>query len=345
VTAQRDSRKMMVVTADARERMPHEGLTLSLVIPVYNEEESLPRLEAALHEALDNLDERWEVLLIDDGSTDESFAFLVAMHQRDERFGVIRFRRNFGQTAAFAAGFDLAQGEIVVTMDADLQNDPRDIPMLLAKLRDGGYDIVSGWRKDRQDAFLLRRLPSRIANWLISNVTGVHLHDYGCSLKAYRREVVKQVKLYGELHRFVPALASWMGVRILEVPVRHHARRYGQSKYGISRTLRVILDLLTVRFLLSYAARPMQIFGRWGMLATTVGVGLGIYLSALKLFRGESLSQRPLLFLAILLSIVGIQFISMGLLAEIMVRVYHESQGKPIYAIRDRLAPNPPSQD
>jgi glycosyltransferase involved in cell wall biosynthesis len=267
------------------------------------------------------------------------------MHERDERLSIVRFRRNFGQTAAFAAGFDLAQGDIVVTMDADLQNDPRDIPMILAELRDGDYDIVSGWRKDRQDAFLLRKLPSHIANWLISHVTGVHLHDYGCSLKAYRREVVKHVKLYGELHRFVPALASWMGVRILEVPVRHYARRYGKSKYGISRTLRVILDLLTVRFLLSYAARPMQVFGRWGLLATAAGVGIGIYLSALKLFTGASLSERPLLFLAILLTIIGIQFISIGLLAELMVRVYHESQGKPIYAIREYLTANSSPQD
>lgn len=318
-----------------------QPLTLSLVIPVYNEEESLPRLEEALHEALDDLDESWEVLLIDDGSTDDSYSLLCAMHERDPRFGVVRFRRNFGQTAAFAAGFDLAQGEVVVTMDADLQNDPRDIPMVLTKLREGDYDIVSGWRKNRQDAFLLRKLPSRIANWLISHVTGVHLHDYGCSLKAYRSEVVKQVKLYGELHRFVPALASWMGVRILEVPVRHHARRFGRSKYGISRTLRVILDLLTVRFLLSYAARPMQIFGKWGLAATVLGTGLGIYLSALKLFAGASLSMRPLLFLAILLVIVGVQFISMGLLAEVMVRIYHESQGKPIYVIRDHLAASP----
>ncbi len=336
---------MTVAMSDAPDRRAEGELTLSLVIPVYNEEESLPRLEEALHGALDDLDERWEVLLIDDGSTDRSFSQLRAMHERDERFGVVRFRRNFGQTAAFAAGFDLARGDIVVTMDADLQNDPRDIPMILAKLRDGDYDIVSGWRKDRQDAFLLRKLPSHIANWLISHVTGVHLHDYGCSLKAYRREVVKQVKLYGELHRFVPALASWMGVRILEVPVRHHARQYGTSKYGISRTVRVILDLLTVRFLLSYAARPMQIFGRWGLLATAAGVGIGIYLSALKLFAGASLSERPLLFLAILLTIIGIQFISMGLLAEIMVRVYHESQGKPIYAIRERLAPASPDPD
>lgn len=312
-------------------------LTLSIVIPVYNEEESLPRLEEALHDALDGLDERWEVLLIDDGSTDGSFPLLQAMHQRDARFGVVRFRRNFGQTAAFSAGFDLAQGEVVFTMDADLQNDPRDIPIMLATLREGDYDIVSGWRKDRQDAFLLRKFPSRIANWLISRVTGVHLHDYGCSLKAYRNEVVKNVKLYGELHRFVPAIASWMGVRIFEMPVRHHARRYGRSKYGISRTLRVILDLLTVRFLLSYAARPMQVFGRWGFVCTALGVGLGIYLTILKLARNVSLASRPLLSLAVLLMIIGIQFISMGLLAELMVRVYHESQDKPIYVVRNRL--------
>ncbi len=326
----------MLMTQSCESDRPYP-LTLSVVIPVYNEEESLPRLEEALHNALDDLDERWEVLLIDDGSTDGSYPLLQAMHERDARFGVVRFRRNFGQTAAFSAGFDLAQGEVVFTMDADLQNDPRDIPIMLATLREGDYDIVNGWRKDRQDALLLRKFPSRIANWLISHVTGVHLHDYGCSLKAYRSEVVKNVKLYGELHRFVPAIASWMGVRIFEMPVRHHARRYGRSKYGISRTLRVILDLLTVRFLLSYAARPMQVFGRWGFFCTAIGVGLGIYLTILKFFYNVSLASRPLLSLAVLLIIIGIQFISMGLLAELMVRVYHESQDKPIYVVRNRL--------
>lgn len=309
----------------------------SVVIPVYNEEESLPRLYEALRDALDGLPESWEVILVDDGSRDNSYAILQELHQRDPRLRVIRFRRNFGQTAAFAAGFDYARGEVILTMDADLQNDPRDIPLLLRTLREGDYDVVSGWRQNRQDAYLMRKLPSRIANWLISRVTGVQLHDYGCSLKAYRREVIENIHLYGELHRFVPALASWMGVRIHEIPVRHHARKYGKSKYGISRTIRVLLDLLTVNFLLNYAVKPMQIFGKWGLLSTFVGFVLALYLSILKLTTYAPLSNRPLLFLAILLIIVGVQFITMGLLGELIVRTYHETQHKPIYAIREVL--------
>ncbi|MHB1294781.1 MAG: glycosyltransferase family 2 protein [Anaerolineae bacterium] len=312
-------------------------MTLSVVIPVYNEEESLPRLYDALQEALGPCGESWEVVLVDDGSRDGSFGILKELHQRDPRFRVVRFRRNFGQTAAFSAGFESARGEIVVTMDADLQNDPRDIPMVVQTMREGAYDVVSGWRVNRQDAALMRKLPSRIANWLISRVTGVYLHDYGCSLKAYRREVVQNLHLYGELHRFVPALASFMGISIKEVPVRHHARQFGRSKYGISRTTRVILDLVTVNFMLNYAAKPMQVFGRWGLISAALGVLMGLYLTYLKLFQGVALSQRPLLFLAVLLTIVGIQFITMGLLGELVVRTYYETQHKPIYYVRERL--------
>jgi glycosyltransferase involved in cell wall biosynthesis len=324
-----------------------QGIDFSIVIPVYNEEESLPRLYDALQDALngchipgqgDAPDPRelvWEVLLIDDGSRDESWRIMCDLHQRDRRFRVIRFRRNFGQTAAFSAGFDHARGKVVITMDADLQNDPHDIPLLLQTMREGDYDVVSGWRVNRQDALVMRKIPSRIANRLISSATGVSLHDYGCSLKAYRREVVQNIHLYGDLHRFVPAVANWMGIRLAEVPVRHHPRRYGKSKYGISRTIRVILDLFTVSFLLNYAVKPMQIFGRWGLLSGFVGVALALYLSILKIFLGQPLSQRPLLWLAVLLIIVGVQFVSLGLLGELVIRTYYETQHKPIYAIRE----------
>jgi glycosyltransferase involved in cell wall biosynthesis len=274
---------------------------------------------------------------VDDGSRDDSFAILKELHDGDPHLKVIRFRRNFGQTAAFAAGFDYAQGDVVITMDADLQNDPADVPLLLAEV-EKGYDVVSGWRQERKEAFLSRRLPSMVANWLISQVTGVHLHDYGCSLKAYRQEVVKGVQLYGELHRFIPALASWMGVSVAEIPVRHHARRFGRSKYGISRTIKVILDLITVRFLLSYSTRPIQIFGGLGFLSALVGTVLGAYLTFVKLVQRQDIGGRPLLLLAVLLVLVGVQFIGMGLLGELVVRTYYEAQGKPVYVVRDVLS-------
>jgi glycosyltransferase involved in cell wall biosynthesis len=316
--------------------IPLPEIDLTVVVPVYNEEESLVPLYEALLAVLGPLSERWEVIFIDDASRDGSFKILRNLHQHDARVRVIRFRRNYGQTAAFSAGFDHARGLIVVTMDADLQNDPRDIPMLLETLRAGEYDIVSGWRVERQDN-VFRRFPSRIANLLISRVTGVNLHDYGCSLKAYRYEVVKNIKLYGELHRFVPALASWIGVSIKEVPVRHHPRTAGKSKYNLTRTGSVFLDLLTVSFLLNYTAKPMHIFGKWGIISTLVGFGLAIYLTILKLVTGVQLAQRPLLFLAILLIIVGIQFVTMGLLAELLIRIYFESQHKSIYMVREIL--------
>ena len=309
---------------------------LSIVIPLYNEEENVEPLYAQLKAALEGAGREYEIIIVDDGSTDGSFDALKRLHEGEERLKVIRFRRNFGQTAAFAAGFDRSQGEVVITLDADLQNDPADIPLLLEKIEEG-YDVVSGWRLHRQDPFLTRRLPSMIANWLISQVTGVHLHDYGCSLKAYRREVVKNVQLYGELHRFIPAIANWMGVSVAEVPVRHYARRFGKSKYGLSRTARVLLDLLTVRFLLSYSTRPIHIFGGLGLISFVVGIGLGGYLSFVKFALGQKIGDRPLLLLAILLMVLGVQLISMGLLGELVVRTYYETLDKPIYAVREVL--------
>lgn len=309
-------------------------IQLSVIIPVFNEEENIESLCREIREALEGLE--YEILAIDDGSIDDSFTILKRIHEEDRRVRVIRFRRNFGQTAAFAAGFDLAQGKTVITLDADLQNDPADMPRLLAKLEEG-YDVVSGWRVERRDPFLTRRLPSMIANWLISEITGVRLHDYGCSLKAYRREVVKNVRLYGELHRFIPALASWMGVQVTEVPVNHRPRKFGQTKYGLSRTIRVLLDLLTVRFLLSYSTRPIQIFGLLGFLFFGIGGLLLAYLGFVRLILQQPIADRPLVLFAILLTMVGVQLVTMGLLGELVVRTYHESQGKPIYAVREIL--------
>jgi len=311
------------------------ALDLTIVVPVFNEEENLKPLFAQLVRVLEELDLCYEIIAVDDGSSDNSFAILKQLYKESPRIKIVRFRRNFGQTAAFAAGFDHARGEVVVTMDADLQNDPADIPRLLDKMAEG-YDVVSGWRKDRQDRFLDRKLPSMLANWLISVTTGVHLHDYGCSLKAYHRDVVKNVHLYGELHRFIPALASWMGVSVAELPVSHNPRRSGKSKYGLSRTVRVLLDLLTVRFMLSYSARPMQLFGGMGLLSFALGVIGGLYLSAQKVIHGYNYSiDRPLLLLSVLLMVIGVQMVSMGLLGELVVRTYHETQGKPIYVIRE----------
>ncbi len=311
-------------------------MNLSIVIPLYNEEENVELLYEQLKETLEAIGQEYEIIIVDDGSTDGSFDILKRLHEGNGRLKVIRFRRNFGQTAAFAAGFDRSRGEVVITMDADLQNDPADIPLLLEKIEEG-YDVVSGWRLHRQDPFVTRRLPSMMANWLISQVTGVQLHDYGCSLKAYRREVVKNVQLYGELHRFIPAIANWMGVSVAEVPVRHYARRFGKSKYGLSRTARVLLDLLTVRFLLSYSTRPIHIFGGLGLISFAAGTVLGGYLSFVKFALGQDIGDRPLLLLAILLMVMGVQFISMGLLGELVVRTYYESQNKPIYAVREVL--------
>jgi glycosyltransferase involved in cell wall biosynthesis len=316
--------------------MTEDQPELSVVIPIYNEEDNIEPLYRDLRQVLERLDRSYEIVAVDDGSTDGSFEVLRELHQGDDSLKVVRLRRNFGQAAAFAAGFDKAAGEILISMDADLQFDPADIEKLLHKM-DEGYDIVSGWRVDRQEAFLTRRLPSMVANWLISRITGVKLHDYGCSLKAYRSEVIRNVRLYGELHRFIPALASSIGVRLAEVPVGHYPRRFGKSKYDLSRTITVILDLLTVKFLLSYAARPMQVFGLLGMLSFAVGTLIAAYLSFIRLFLGSPIANRPLLLLAILLIFVGVQLVTMGLLGELTSRTYHEAQGKKIYMIREML--------
>jgi glycosyltransferase involved in cell wall biosynthesis len=321
-----------------------EYVDISVVIPLLNEEDSIEPLAEQTIAALEKLGKTYEIIFIDDGSTDSTFEKLQRLHKTCSNVRVIRFRRNFGQTAAFSAGFDFARGAVVITMDGDLQNDPNDIGKLLEKI-DEGYDVVSGWRVNRQDTFITRKLPSRIANGLISRVTGVRLHDYGCSLKAYRSEVVKNIHLYGEMHRFIPALASWIGVRVAEVPVNHSARKYGKSKYNLSRTIRVILDLFTVKFLLDYATRPIQIFGLLGITSLTAGLLLGGYLTILRLFFATPLSDRPILLFAVLLVMLGVQLITMGLLGEIIVRTYHESQGKAIYVIRDFLTSPEPSEN
>ena len=309
---------------------------LSVVIPLYNEAESVPALHRELAAVLDALDFESEVIVVDDGSSDGSFAALQAVHERDARWVILRFRRNHGQTTALSAGFDRAGGEVVVTSDADLQNDPRDIPRLLEKLEEG-HDIVSGWRQNRKEPFLTRRLPSMLANRLISRVTGVHLHDYGCTLKAYRSVVVKNIQLYGELHRFIPAVASQIGVQVAELPVNDRPRQHGSSKYGISRTVRVLLDLITVRFILGYSTRPLQVFGGIGLLVSGVGVLLGVILSAEKLIANVDIGNRPLLILAALLIISGVQLISIGLVAEIIVRSWHEQRGQARYLLREVL--------
>jgi glycosyltransferase involved in cell wall biosynthesis len=312
-------------------------MTLSVVIPVYNEEENIQLLHAKLKEALDILNNEYEILFVDDGSTDRTLSILEEIQAGDKHVIVLSLRRNFGQTAAFAAGFDFARGDVIVTMDGDLQNDPADIPKLLERIKD--HDLVSGWRKKRKDPFFTRRLPSIMANWLISKVTGVKLHDYGCSLKAYRRDVIKNLKLYGEMHRFIPAVASWYGVRIAEVETVHHPRMHGKSKYGISRTLKVVLDLITVKFLQSFSTKPIQFFGPVGVFSGFLGFLISLYLTGDKIFFGRDIGGRPLLLLGALLIIVGIQLIGMGLLGEMLVRVYHESQRKPIYVIKKIIGP------
>ncbi|NJN66619.1 MAG: glycosyltransferase family 2 protein [Chloroflexaceae bacterium] len=319
-----------------RKEQAGEAPHLSVVVPVYNEEESLQTLYTRLTEALEPLGFPYEMVVVDDGSKDRSFELLKGLALADPRLRVIRFRRNFGQTAAFSAGFDRARGQVIITIDADLQNDPADIPRLLEKI-EAGYDVVSGWRKQRQDPFWSRRLPSIFANRLISVMTSIHLHDYGCSLKAYRAEVLKNIQLYGDLHRFIPAIASWQGIEVAEIPVNHEPRRFGSSKYGLGRTIRVIIDLLTVRFLLSYATRPMQIFGLFGLVSMAMGIGISFYLASLKALSGEELADRPLLLLGVLLIMLGAQFISLGLIGELVVRTYFETQKKPTYVVREAV--------
>lgn len=309
--------------------------SLSLVIPLYNEEESVLALFEAVRQALDRRGYAYEVIAVDDGSTDGTPLLLEQVHKEDPRWTVLSLRRNFGQTAALSAGFDLARGQVVVTLDGDLQNDPEDIPQLLTLLETS--DIVSGWRADRQDPFWHRRLPSLVGNTVISWVTGTKLHDYGCTLKAYRKEVLDNLKLYGELHRFIPAIASGMGISIAEVKVRHHPRRAGLSKYGLARTIRVVLDLIAVKFLLSFVTRPIQAFGLVGLLVGAAGFGISLYLTVLKLVFGQEIGDRPLLLLGILLLLLGVQLVGMGLLGEMLARVYHEAVGKPIYMVKSIL--------
>ncbi len=311
---------------------------ISMVIPIYNEEQSIPPLYDELDGVLQELGRPYEVIVVDDGSRDRSFELLAEIHERNPRWRVLQFRRNFGQTAGMQAGFDAARGNVIITIDADLQNDPHDIPKLLEVMEEGDYDIVSGWRKDRQEPFLSRRLPSMLANRLISETTGVTLHDYGCSLKAYRAEVVKNVRLYGELHRFIPALASHVGVRVTEVPVNDRRRMFGSSKYGIGRTFRVILDLVTVLFILNYFQRPIHIFGSSGAVMTALGGAITLYLGFVRLVLGQDIGDRPLLLLGVLLIIVGVQMISIGLVAEMQMRTYYEAQGAAAYYIRRELS-------
>jgi glycosyltransferase involved in cell wall biosynthesis len=313
-------------------------MDLSVVIPCYNEEESLPALFEALDRAMPKLEKSFEVIVVDDGSRDGSWKLLREAAARRPWLRVVRLRRNFGQTAAMSAGFDRAQGDVVVPMDADLQNDPEDIGRLLAQM-DEGYDVVSGWRKDRKDKAVSRRLPSIIANWLIGRVTGVRIHDYGCTLKAYRREVLREVHLYGEMHRFVPALAAWAGARIGELVVTHHPRRAGKSKYGIGRTMKVVLDLMTVKFLGGYSTKPIYVFGALGFFLCALGVIAAAVVVGQKFYLPDAPAHRnPLLLLATLLFIIGVQSVMLGLLAEIGVRTYHESQKKPIYVVREEAS-------
>lgn len=312
-------------------------MSISVVIPLYNEEENVRELHDRLKAVLDSLDREYEIIYVDDGSTDNTLSILEEIQSFDPTVMILSFRRNFGQTAAFAAGFDFARGDIVVTMDGDLQNDPNDIPKLVEMIKTN--DLVSGWRKKRKDPFFSRRLPSMIANWLISKVTGVKLHDYGCSLKAYRRDVIKNLRLYGEMHRFIPAVASWYGVRVAEVETTHHPRLRGKSKYGITRTVKVVLDLITVKFLQSFSTKPLQFFGFVGISGGFLGFLILLYLSIEKIL-GRPIGGRPLLLLGALLVIVGIQFIGMGLLGEMIVRVYHETQRKPIYVLKKVLGPS-----
>ncbi|WP_322791599.1 glycosyltransferase family 2 protein [Bellilinea sp.] len=317
-------------------------MDLSVIIPVYNEEESLLLLHQAVHQALDPLNLRWEMVLVDDGSKDASPRIIEQLHQSDpQHVRAVLLRRNFGQTAAIAAGIDHSCGERIVLLDADLQNDPADIPTLLAKL-DEGYDVVSGWRINRQDQFLTRTLPSRLANWLISQTTGVHLHDYGCTLKAYRREVITGFKLYGEMHRFIPVYAHSVGAKILEVPVHHHPRRFGKAKYGLERTVKVILDLITVKFLSSYGNKPIYLFGGAGFILILLSLITLLVLFVRRVFFQIPVLDSPIFIMSTMVFILGFQSILMGLIAELLVRTYHESQGKPTYTVRKILPNNHP---
>ena len=316
--------------------MTNKEVQISVVVPVYNEDKNIEPLYMELKPVLHGLTSGYEIIVVEDGITDKSFEILSKLQQSDAKIVVVRFRKNFGQTAAIAAGFDNAQGDIIVTLDADMQNDPKDIPKLIDKL-DEGYDMVNGWRYNRQDPFWSRKFPSQIANKIISMTTKVKLHDYGCTLKVFKKDIIKNIKLYGEMHRFIPAIASGMGISIAEVKTNHRARKYGVSKYGINRIVKVVLDLITVKFLLSYLTRPIQVFGLFGFVSGITGFGIAVYLTIQRQIFRIPLANRPLLFLAIFLIFIGIQFITLGLLAELQSRIYHETQNKPIYFIKTIL--------
>jgi glycosyltransferase involved in cell wall biosynthesis len=319
---------------------PLDRPKVSIVVPVYNEIESIPHLLQALSSTLIESQITYEIICIDDGSSDGSDRLLKTSALDRTDLCAVLLRRNYGQTAAISAGFRYAQGEVIITIDGDLQNDPIDIPMLLQTLEEGEYDLVSGWRRDRQDTKLTRVLPSKIANWLIGQVTGVRLHDYGCSLKAYRSDLVSDLNLYGELHRFLPALAFIEGARITERVVTHHPRRFGHSKYGIDRTFRVVMDLLTISFMRKFLTRPMHVFGLFGLIFLTLGIAISAHLAYIRLIVGEDIGQRPLLILAVVMLLAGLNLFSVGILAEIAMRTYHESQNRPIYRVRQAIGPN-----
>ena len=316
------------------EQTKNHFIDLSVVVPIYNEVESLGTLINAIADSVKDTSLNYEIICVDDGSSDGSTQLLTDIARQRSDLKAVILRRNYGQTPAMAAGFQCADGKVIITLDGDLQNDPADIPILLAKLEEG-YDLVSGWRKKRQDAALTRLLPSKIANWLIGKVTGVRIHDYGCSLKAYRAELIADMNLYGELHRFLPALAFIEGARITEIPVRHHARRFGQSKYGLGRTIRVVMDLFTIFFMKKFLTRPMHVFGLWGMISFALGIATGLYLTIIKFVFQQDIGSRPLLIFAVLLVLTGIQLFCFGLVTELLMRTYHESQRRPIYRIRD----------
>jgi len=315
---------------------PQSGFSLSVILPVFNEVANIEAVYSELALAIEQIPGNKQIIFVDDGSSDGTSDLLTKIAERDNQVVVITFRRNFGQTAAMAAGFDYSKGDVVVTMDADLQNDPNDIPSLIEKMEEG-YDLVAGWRFDRKDGFVLRRLPSMLANRLISWTTDVKLHDYGCTLKAFRKEVIKSIDLYGEMHRFIPAIASWMGIRLTELKVNHRPRIAGSSKYGISRTVRVVLDLITVKYLLSYSSRPLQLFGLLGLLSGGAGTLITSYLVFIKLFLDQAIGGRPMLIFGIFLMFMGLQFITVGLLGEMQTRIYHETQRKAVYVVRDLM--------
>lgn len=311
-------------------------MTLSIIIPIYNEEENIAPLYEGLVHVLSSCSRQYEIILIDDGSSDGSAAILMELASSDNKVKLISFRHNFGQTAAMMAGIDYASGDIIIPMDGDLQNEPADIPKLLAKL-DEGYDVVSGWRKNRKDSLLFRNLPSHVANWLISKVFGVKLHDYGCSLKAYRKDVLKEVKLYGEMHRFIPVYASWQGGKVTEIPVDHHPRLNGNSHYGLERVIKVFLDLIVLKFLVKYANKPIYVFGGFGLASIALSFITGLFAVYLKLFEGKSFISTPLPLLVVMAFITGIMSILMGLLSEVIMRTYYEAQHKPVYVIKSTV--------